>query len=336
MFRLGLIGSTGHWLEYPRMLNEVDGAQIVAVASAPDEDGVDRFEAAPGVTPATKRYDAYSDLLESGSVDAVQVCVRPGPAAEVVADCMRAGIPVMADKPLAADQDQLVELWSLHRETGVTVVPTHMYRRTPSFALIGDLVRRGQLGEIASGQCTVSFRWGSSRPDWFRSRTTFPGTFAFIGVHAVDTLYWVLGDCFESAVGSQAIFPHPDYPGCASATSVFLRLRSGGAVTIAVNFLRPPGARSHGDLRLNLAGSRGVVDTNSNNENRVALVAERDTVVDAADVPFWYTTFARHVVSNARPFITTTEAFRITEIALRIQHALDTEKSVDLRPSAIV
>jgi predicted dehydrogenase len=317
---------------------------IAAVALAPAEPGqpgenLSRFDTAAGVTPDTRRYADYRDLLAAGAggeIDAVQVCVRPHRTAAVVADCLRAGIPVMADKPLAMDERQLGDLWRAHRETGTFILPTHMYRRLHSFALVANLARAGEAGEIVAGHCQISFRWGASRPAWYASRETFPGTFAFIGVHAVDTVLWALGDRFASAAGHQSTAPHPEYPACASLAYALVTLDNGGTLALSADFLRPMGAATHGDVRLRLAGTIATLDATETGEPAVHVVdAKRDDVLPAPDAPYWYTTFVQHVLGQGAAFMTTREAFRVAEVSLRIQRALDTGDTVDLRPTQI-
>jgi len=332
--RLGLIGASGHWQEYATMLRDLPEARVVAVAPGGADEAVSRFDSAAGVTAQTARYASYRDLLAAGDLDAVQVCVKPMRTATVLAECLRAGIPAMADKPLAATEAQLAEVWAAHKETGTDFSATHMFRKMRSFALAHELVRSGQAGEIVAGHCQISFRWGAARPDWFRKRETFPGTFTFIGVHAVDSAYWTVGDRFHSVTGHESTAPHPDYPACASLAYATVLLDNGGALVLSADFLRPMGATTHGDVRLRLAGTQMTLDASDRDETKLAVVdGVADVVKDAREIPFWYTTWAQHVLGQGAPFMTSREACRITELTLRIQRAIDTGDTVNLRGS---
>lgn len=322
------------------MLRDLPETRVVAVAPGGAGDAGDageevrRFHQAPGVTAETVRHADYRTLLAAGGVDAVQVCVRPHRTAAVVAECLRAGVPAMADKPLAGTEKQLAEVWEAHRATGTDFSATHMYRKMRSFALARELVHSGEAGAIVAGHCQISFRWGVTRPDWFRSRETYPGTFAFIGVHAVDTAYWTVGDRFRSAMGYESVTPHPDYPGCASLAYATVVLDNGGVLVLSADYLRPMGAATHGDVRLRLAGTKMTLDASDRDESELAVVdGERDTRLAAPEIPFWYTTWARHVLGCGLPFMTSREACRITELTLRIQRAIDTGDTVELRGS---
>ena len=55
--------------------------------------------------------------------------------------------------------------------------------------------------------------------------------------------------------------------------------------------------------------------------------------MDAPEIPCWYTTWAQHVLGQGAPFMTTREACRITELTLRMQRAIDTGDTQDLRGS---
>jgi predicted dehydrogenase len=334
--RLALIGASGHWREYVPTLQDLPDVHIVAVAPGEEGESLARFDGAPGVDGGTFRHAHYRDLLAAGGVDAVQVCVRPHLTAALAEEVLLAGFPVMADKPLAMNEAELGRIWAAQQKTGALLSATHMYRRLPNFALAGDLVRNGTAGEIVAGFCQISFRWGASRPDWCRWRETFPGTFSFIGVHAVDTVFAAIGDRFRSASGHQSTTPHPDYPACASLAYASVTLDTGGILILSADFLRPMGASTHGDVRLRLAGTKATLDATDHDENSVAVVDEKDDhVLPAPPIPYWYTTFAEAVMGTGKPFMTSREALRIAEITLRIQRALDTGDTVDLTASAL-
>jgi hypothetical protein len=77
-----------------------------------------------------------------------------------------------------------------------------------------------------------------------------------------------------------------------------------------------------------------TLDASDRDETKLAVVdAEQDAVMDAPEIPFWYTTWARHVLGQSAPFMTSREACRITELTLRVQRAIDSGDTVDLRGS---
>jgi predicted dehydrogenase len=61
--RLGLIGSTGHWLTYAPAIERVRGLTLAAVAAAGPEETTGAFDHAPGLSVDTRRYDDARKML---------------------------------------------------------------------------------------------------------------------------------------------------------------------------------------------------------------------------------------------------------------------------------
>ena len=97
-----------------------------------------------------------------------------------------------------------------------------------------------------------------------------------------------------------------------------LTMRNGGVAAVTLDYLRPETAPTHGDERLRIAGSNGVIET--------ALVERKVTLITAASRPRTlpsspqtdiFTQFARSLRGEGPPPLTLHEACRITEIAIK-------------------
>ena len=332
--RLGLIGSTGHWQTYAPALEKVRGLAFVAVAAAGPEETTGAFDHAPGLTAETRRYEDARRMLEAERLDAVQVCCRCDRIPAWVRACLERGLPVVAEKPLAMDLTTLEGLFDAARKTNTALVPMHTMRGVPELAAVRESVRAGDVGEPMMSFSQKTYKWGKSRPDSYRSRRTFPGIAPWVGVHAFDWLYWVLGDVFTEVVGREGATARPDFPACGSQAAFLLTMANGGVAAVTLDFLRPEAAPTHGDERLRVAGARGVVET--------ALV-EREATLTTADrppraltlrpQPDLFTQFARSLRGEAPPPLTLHEGCRVTEIALKAQEAAETGRVVSLRDS---
>lgn len=332
--KLALIGNSGHYDYYAPVLQDLPEVKVVAVARSQPGESMARFDRAPGVTPETPRYEEYRTMLERESPDIVQLCVQTNQIPSLAEECLRRGVAVMAEKPLARDLATLERLYSVAKEAGVPLAPLHGYRRMDCFALVADLVSGGRIGEPLAGYSQISYKWGKSRGDAFRTRATFPGIVPFIGIHVIDWLLWMLGDVFVAVQGWECTAAHPDYPGCASQAGFLLRMRNGGVVAVSLDFLRPEGAPTHGDERVRLSGTRGVVESLAV-DGSVTLIDEEGgpRALQVPRVENWYTTFVRHVQGKGPSFITLEQACRVTEIALKAQRAIDEGTTVWLTDS---
>jgi predicted dehydrogenase len=332
--KFALIGHRGHFDYYHQVLDDIPEFGVVAVAAAQPGESMDRFAAAPGVTPETPRYADYNEMLERESPDLVQVCVQNNLVPGFVSMCLQRGIPVMSEKPLAMDLETLSHLYELAQETEVPLAPLHGYRRFDCFTAVQDAVQKGRIGEPQASFSQISYKWGKKRGDHFKRRTTFPGLVPFIGIHAIDWLVWILGDVFVEVTGWESTTAHPEYPGCASQAGFLLRMRNGGVAAVTLDYLRPMSAPTHGDERMRFTGTTGVVESLAMNES-IRLISEADGVVEMEVPRFenWYTTFVRSVRGECPSFISVADAFRVTEIAIKTQQAIDGGRVVSLADS---
>ncbi|HZW30915.1 MAG TPA: Gfo/Idh/MocA family oxidoreductase [Isosphaeraceae bacterium] len=332
--RLGLIGSTGHWHTYAPALGRVPGLTLVAVAPAGPEETTGAFDHAPGLTVDTHRYDDAQRMLDSERLDLVQVCGRNDRIPAWTRVCLERGLPVVAEKPLALDLPTLEGLFHAAEKTKAALIPMHTMRGVAELAAVRRAVRAGEIGDPLVSFSQKTYKWGKTRPDFYRNRTTFPGLAPWVGIHAFDWLYWILGDVFVEVQGREGTTARPDFPACGSQAAFVLAMHNGGVAALTLDYLRPEAAPTHGDERLRIAGSRGVVET--------ALVEKKATLITsdhrARTLPLTpqtdlFTQFARSLRGEAPPPLTLHEACRITEIALKAQQAADTRRVVSLRDS---
>ncbi len=332
--RLGLIGSTGHWQTYAPALKRVPDLSLVAVAAAGPEETTGAFDHAPGLTVDTRRYDDARKMLDEEHLDVVQVSCRSDRIPAWVRPCLERGLPVMAEKPLAMDLPTLEGLFQAAKKTGAALVPMHTMRGVPELAAIQMAVHAGDIGDPMMSFSQKSYKWGKARPNSFRSRETFPGVAPYIGIHAFDWLHWILGDVFAEVQGREGSTARPDFPACASQAAYVLTMRDGGVAAVTLDYLRPESASSHGDERLRIAGSNGLIET--------ALVERKVSLINGASRPRTlalnpqmdiFTQFARSLRGEGPPPLTLHEACRITEIAIKAQQAVDTGRVVSLGDS---
>jgi predicted dehydrogenase len=334
MMRLGLIGSTGHWQTYAPALDRVAGLALVAVAAAGAEETTGAFDHAPGLTADTRRYDDARKMLDAERLDVVQVAARCDRISAWARVCLERGLPVMAEKPLAMDLPTLEGLFHAAQKTNAALVPMHTMRGVSELAAVRQAVGAGEVGDPLISFSQKSYKWGKTRPGFYRSRETFPGLAPWIGIHAFDWLHWILGDVFTEVLGREGVTARPDFPACGSQAAFVLTMPNGGVAAVTLDYLRPEAAGTHGDERLRIAGSKGVIET--------ALV-ERKVTLSTADKPprtlplhsqvDIFTQFARSLRGESPPPLALHEACRITEIAIKAQQAADTGRAVSLHES---
>jgi predicted dehydrogenase len=276
-------------------------------------------------------------MLDTEKLDIVQVTGRNDRIPVWSRACLERHLPVVAEKPLAMDLATLADLFAASRATNTPIIPMHTMRGDAQLAAIRGSVRGGEIGQPLLSFSQKTYRWGSTRPEHYRSRQTFPGIAPWVGIHAFDWLHWILGDVFTEVVGRESSAARPEYPACASHATFMMTGRDNALASLTFDYLRPKGAPSHADERIRIAGTRGVIESALEHQ-KVTLITNDQPPRDLALIPRpgLFTQFARSLTGQSAPPLTVAEAFRITEIAIKAQQATDTKRAVSLLDSPYV
>ena len=170
-YRAGIIGCGSIAAAHARGYQAVPEFELVAAAD-PVERARRSFQE-QFTTP--HMYAAATEMLDREKPDVVQVGTRPDYITRLARACLERQIPVMPEKPLATDLPGLESLYRTAIRTRTPLVPMHTMRAEPTLAAIATAVRGGAIGNPFLGFSQKSYKWGGSRPAWYRTRRTFPG-----------------------------------------------------------------------------------------------------------------------------------------------------------------
>ncbi|WP_426594929.1 Gfo/Idh/MocA family protein [Cellulomonas sp. McL0617] len=147
-----------------------------------------------GAAGLADRYGAevrptLDDLLED--VDVVDVCTPSATHVEVAGAAVRAGLPVVCEKPMALTFAAALELAREAERRGVRVLPAHVVRFFGQYEAAHRAVRSGAVGDLA----VLRFVRGGSRPtaDWFLDESASGGIVFDLMVHDLDQASWLAG-----------------------------------------------------------------------------------------------------------------------------------------------
>jgi len=190
--RFGVIGMGVMGAAYSRMLAEgrVSGAVLSAVCDSNPE----RLRAFSAAAP----FARHTDLLQSGTVDAIIIATPHAAHVPVGIDALNAGLHVVVDKPIAPTVQSAAHLLRTPlRERQVFAVMLNQ-RTDPCYQHVRKMVTSGELGTI--------YRMNWIITDWFRSdayyalagwRTTWKGEGGGVllnqAPHQLDLWQWMFG-----------------------------------------------------------------------------------------------------------------------------------------------
>jgi len=329
MLNITIIGLRGHQVIMLDGILKLKDARLAAVA----EDDRSLFDAArshPAVGPDVRFYQDYRELLSREDVQIAGVCGTDDVRAEVACACARRGIHLMTEKPLAMNLPGLQQVRAAVEQAGVRLTMMISMRYAAQFIAMRRAVAEGLVGEVCQMSAQKSYRLGQ-RPEWMKSSKTFSGIIPFIGIHALDLMRWISGREYVRVAALHANVAHPEIRELHDSASLLLKLDNGGSATARLDYCRPAAAASHGDDRVRIAGSRGVIEA-INDEVRLITADQPERLLPLGAEENHFVDFVRALETGSECLIPAGDCYRMTEIVLLARAAAEQGTIMEIPP----
>jgi predicted dehydrogenase len=193
-------GAVAEAMHLPAVL-AVLGTEKVRLAE-PDEPRRRTLQEKFGVPAAAADF---RDLLADS--DAALVLTPPHLHESVTVDCLRAGLHVLCEKPLANTASAGRRMIEEAVRAGKLLASGHNYRFFPNRSWVRDRIKDGEFGpdvfvEITEGSPAD---WPALTGYMFRKELVPGGVMLNNGVHSLDFLLWCLGDSVEEEYRDDSI-----------------------------------------------------------------------------------------------------------------------------------
>lgn len=198
--RIALIGAGNMGRQHYQHLQQMDGAQLCAIADPGPQ------AAAFAAECAVPHFTDHRQMLAQVAPQAVIVANPNAQHVRTALDCLAAGVPVLLEKPVGVDLDEVAELVAASSASGVPVLVGHHRRHNPMISRARHVVQSGVLGRLT----TVTALWQLQKPDsyfdiaWRRE----PGAGMLLTnlIHDLDLLRYLCGEVRQvQAFGSNGI-----------------------------------------------------------------------------------------------------------------------------------
>jgi predicted dehydrogenase len=280
--RLGMSGFDGHPEEILRPLASATHVELVAVAA----DGSDTAALAQGLknphAATAKHYDTLDEMLSREKLDAVAICNNNGRRAPSILACAERKLHVIAEKPLGISRAELDQVYAAVKRSGIRLGMLLPMRFDSPYLAMRRIVAAGEIGEVIEMDAQKSYQLGA-RPEWQKHAATYGSTILWIAIHGIDLMLCVSGRRFIEAASIQSRVGFPEYGDMQNVTASIFRMDNGGAASLHMDYLRPESADGHGDDRLRVAGSLGVVEYQES--TGVTLLKKGAAPVTIRDLP---------------------------------------------------
>jgi len=327
---LGLIGYDGHVDEILRPLPDFPDVELVAVA----DDGSDAAATAstfrnPAVSKA-RRYAAYADMLSREHLDCVAICNHNGARAGAIVACAERKLNLIAEKPLAITRRELASVTAAVEKNRIHAGMLLPMRFDPPYLAMKQVVDSGEIGEVCQIDAQKSYQL-DARPEWQKHARTYGSTILWIGIHMIDLMSFTSGRGFSQAASFQGRVAFPELGDMQNVTATVFRLDNGGTATLRMDYLRPASVQGHGDDRLRLAGTKGIVEYREGADVAVIGPAGRRMLTSLPRQGSVFTDFLLSTYAGAKPSLTWEEIVRANQWTLAAEEAAESGRVIPIR-----
>ncbi len=319
--KLCIIGSRGHIGYVFDSIKEVPEITLAAISTG-CEDSPERLQkmaAAAGFEPAV-----YADWKQMLDEIKPEVAAVDGPFdlhAEMTAYALARGIHVFCEKPIALTLDDLDKIVAAQQKSGAQLLSMVGLRYQADFQYALKLVREGAVGTVKLVKAQKSYRLGT-RPEYYRHRATYGGTIPWVGSHALDWILAFSGGSFKSVYATQTTKDNFGYGELEIACQCMFVMTNGVQAQASIDYLRPAAAPSHGDDRVRVAGTTGVLEVTGDKIILIDKDGKREVPVPPPERNL-FSDFVNSLLGKGKCMVSVEETIELTRACLLARESAD-------------
>ncbi len=188
MLRIGLIGCGRIAQAHLDVLPEIEDSQVVAVCDINPElaqGTAERLEC--------QGYSSFEEMVAQEQLGAVVVCTPPADHCKTVIACLKHGLHVLCEKPLALTMAETEQMYETARQQDRVLMLASKFRHMRAMIVAKAHLAAGVIGDPVfffnkfSGRIDMSTRWNSD------PKIAGGGVLIDNGTHSVDITRYLLG-----------------------------------------------------------------------------------------------------------------------------------------------
>ncbi len=328
--RLGLLGLKGHQVVVLEGAKRLGDVEVVGIADA-DARAAETVKKRYPFALDAQVFADWRRLLDHSVLDVCCVCDENGARAEQLLALAKLGVHVVSEKPLTTTLPDLARVRAALAKAKGRLTMLLTMRHEAKYPEMRRLVKEGVIGEPCQVSAQKSYQL-HTRPEWFRSHKRLGGIIPYIGIHPIDLMRWVTGLGYTHVAGFQGKHGKRGLMGETESHAVLaLRLSNGGSASVRLDYLRPETAPSHGDDRLRIAGTEGVLEAVEGRRNLTLVTTKaKPHEIEPKPVANLFVAFMEAVRAGKEPPISAQECLYATEVVLKAREAAEGGKLVAL------
>jgi predicted dehydrogenase len=323
-----MIGVSGHVGYVWEALRHGADATVVALASGSVGEELAPLAAACrelGHQPVC--FDDCERLLDACRLDGVVVAPWFGDHARIACAVLARGIPCFVEKPVALTLAELAAVQAAQARAQTMLMPMLGLRYDPAMFTAWQTIRAGAIGAVRLITAQKSYRLGT-RPAFYQQRATYGGTIPWVGSHAIDWMLWLSGKQPRSVHASHSCQHNREHGAMESSALCHFVLEDEVLAGIALDYLRPSSAPSHGDDRVRVVGTDGILEVRNNRLYLLSDQAGGERELPLENPGRIFDDFLGAIRGERQPLCNHEDAFRVTQACLFARQSADEGRTV--------
>jgi UDP-N-acetylglucosamine 3-dehydrogenase len=238
--KAAVIGAGNMGKHHARNYSEIRGVELVAIADLNPAIGEPMANAY-----GAKYYTDFQEMLDKEKLDVVTIAVPTKFHKDVALACIKKGINILLEKPIAGTVLEAKEIVTAAKAKGVKFTVGHIERFNPAVIELKKMIDKGELGDIIA----ISNTRIGPMPNQIKDANVVID----IGVHDIDLINWFYGKLPTKimAAGGNALNKiQQDY------ADIFMKYGKQSG-TVKVNWITPVKVR-----KMNICGTKAYAEIN--------------------------------------------------------------------------
>ncbi|MBP3311436.1 MAG: Gfo/Idh/MocA family oxidoreductase [Butyricicoccus sp.] len=323
MIRVCIAGNSGHAATVTRALPRLPQVEIAGWCRAwdgePMSEVLEDFQKL-GLHPT--EYPDYQTMVREAKPDVLVVDGQYGDHEDMTIWALEQGLHVYCDKPLALSLEGLERVRAAAEAAPGVLWAMQTARYDPWFYTAHKLIEARAVGEVRLLSAQKSYRLGT-RADFFRDRVRQGGLIPWVAIHGIDFIRYMCPLPVEAVFAAHSTVGNGGYGDLEATSQLMMTMQGGVCAQVSADYLRPANAPTHGDDRVRVVGTEGVLEVR---DDKVWLInADHDGVEPEPlmDVPAIFEDFIHTLEGAGLGLLDMEESFEDSRLALLARDAAD-------------
>lgn len=187
--KFGIIGLGGIAHRFAKVLKNVKGVELTAVASTDDA----RSEQFANEYNAKKHYGDYGALVSDPDVNVVYIAQTHDRHFELIKLCIENGKGVICEKPMVLTEEQAIAVTNLAKDKNVLLMEAMWSRFIPTFIKAKKWIEEGRIGKVKLVQASFCFHFPFDPEHRLYNPKLAGGSLYDAGIYPIEFTTGILG-----------------------------------------------------------------------------------------------------------------------------------------------